>query len=124
MGQAFMFTDAGVVPIGTDPQVQAQRNVDGLDFAPAVVRQYVPPQGAPRTEPVTQGPPYRGAPGQTALPFKTENVGKLMRARLREVEREIKKLKSLELERDELKRMLAAANKKPTTNVSALKRAI
>lgn len=48
------------------------------------------------------------------------NVLKLARERLRYVEREIKRLKKLEVERDELRRLLDAAKTKPRAVVREL----
>ncbi len=46
-------------------------------------------------------------------PTKPLNVLKAAKARLREVERDLKRLAKLEVERDELKRLIHAAENKP-----------
>ncbi len=51
---------------------------------------------------------------------KPLNVVKAAKARLRDVEREIKKLRALEKERDELRRLLDAATNKPRAVVREL----
>lgn len=118
---AFQFTAQGIQPLAPDaPAVSTHSDDHGPGFpkfSPAVV-----PVFADAAVPVApkKAPPSAPAPAPV---FKTQNVSTLMRARLRDVEREIKRLKALEKERDELKRMLAAA-KKPITNVRALNRAI
>lgn len=48
------------------------------------------------------------------------NVVRIARERLRDVEREIKRLRALEKERDELKRLIEAAATKPRPVVRAL----
>lgn len=116
---SFQFTPAGVEPLLDEESKLAsgQQTQDGLpSFAPAVIRTSEVRALAPQ-RPATIAPPPPA--------FKTQNVATLMRARLREVEKEIKRLRALEKERDELVRMLAAATEKKTkTHVSALKRVI
>lgn len=51
-----------------------------------------------------------------------KNVVALAKARLREVKIELRRLKALEKERDELERLIAAAENKPRAVVRELKR--
>ena len=53
--------------------------------------------------------PVRSMPRPRKAPPRPINVVRLAKQRLREVEREIKRLKALETERDELRRLLDAA---------------
>jgi hypothetical protein len=68
---------------------------------------------APATPIVAAPPPAPTRPGVSKAPApireKPQDIVKLARARLREVEREIKRLQKLEKERDELRRLIDAA---------------
>ena len=63
---------------------------------------------APRREPESK----RAAPTNKSAPVTDRDVVRLARARLRELNAEIKRLRKLEAQRDALKRLLAAADKK------------
>lgn len=73
----------------------------------------------PEPEPSAEEPvihvPQRPAQTKPKQVPATFNVVKAARARLREVERQIKRLRKLEKERDELKRLLSAARAEPKT---------
>jgi hypothetical protein len=53
-------------------------------------------------------------------PVAPKNIVRMARARLVEIERELKKLRRLERERDELRRLVDAANPKPRAVVREL----
>lgn len=59
-------------------------------------------------------------PPKRAAPSAPVNVVKLARARLRAVEAELRHMKRLQAERDELRRLLEAAKSKPRSNVREL----
>ncbi len=61
--------------------------------------------------------PARPQPTKRIARDKPLNVVKAAKARLREVERDLKRLRKLEVERDELKRLIHAAVTKPCANV-------
>lgn len=75
--------------------------------------------GRPEPEPSAEEPvvhvPHRPVQAKPKQAPATFNVVKAARARLREVERQIKQIRKLEKERDELKRLLSAAKAEPKT---------
>lgn len=110
-GQGFEFTPMGIVPLGTDVGT-----LEGLAGATADV------PSAEILRPQTHsGRSLLPAPARKAVePLKPVDVIKLARKRLRDVEREIRRLHKLEIERDELKRLLDAAAHKPLATVRSL----
>lgn len=58
---------------------------------------------------------------KTQKPLKTTNVLVLAKARLKEVNKELRRMKALEKERAELERLIAAAQTKPKAVVAAIK---
>jgi hypothetical protein len=62
------------------------------------------------------------APPARAQAITPKDVVKLARTRLREVEKDLKRLRRLEVERDELRRLLDAAKTKPRGVVREIKR--
>lgn len=71
-----------------------------------------------RAQPAPPTAPIAAAPSVVTKPKAGEDAKALikrLRARLREVEREIKARENFELERDQIKRLLAAAKPAPAT---------
>ena len=99
----FEFTPAGIVPLGTYREGQTEGAIAGAVVPP-------PPVAAVTARPVVAA----------AAPISPRDVVRLARARLKDVEREIKRLHKLEAERDELKRLLDAAAGKPLALVRSL----
>lgn len=64
-------------------------------------------------------PKVTGGPAKSASP---KNVVALAKARLREVKAELRRMKSLEKERDQLQRLVEAAENKPRAIVREIKR--
>ncbi len=100
-GHSFEFSvDHGAIPIGDPgddfPIVAANPALFGRALAPEVPK---------------------AAPAKPVAVEKPLNVVKAAKARLKDVNREIKRLRKLEAERDELVRLLAAANNKPRANL-------
>lgn len=65
-------------------------------------------------------PGHRAPPGFESKPVSTADVMRQLKARLRVVEREIKARALLEAERDQIKRLIAAA-KNERTNLRAIR---
>jgi hypothetical protein len=83
-----------------------------------------PPPGFPRAQP--QPIPARATepvPASKSKPLKTTNVLALAKARLKDVNKELRRMKALEKERAELERLIAAAQTKPKAVVAAIKSA-
>jgi hypothetical protein len=106
----FEFTPLGITPLVDKPAVTGSEQPSGFAFAPAVVARAPRQASLPGIAPA----PVAVAPTRVAAsaPMTTQNVMKLARARLRDLDREIKRLRALETERDELRRLLAAAAEK------------
>ena len=111
--------DSGQLPVGmppTDPRAQAPQQP---------VPEMLPQRPVFRLTP----PEPKGSRQQAQLQTqrvsadKPINVVKLARARLREVQRGIKQLRKLEKERDELERLIRAADGKPVAVVANLRTA-
>jgi hypothetical protein len=91
--------------------------VAGLDDEFAQTLQYAsPPPSFPRAEPAA--PPPTIKPSKA---LKTTNVLALAKARLKDINKELRRMKALEKERAELERLIAAAQTKPRAVVSAIK---
>lgn len=102
-GHGFEYTPMGIVPLGTNVG-----QIEGIAPATGVTQAHEHAESAPlasRQMPLI----VRGKPLVPAAALRPIDVIKLARARLRDVEREIKRLQKLEVERDELKRLLDAA---------------
>lgn len=84
------------------------------DVSAAELADVMPPPGRD-----TQPAP-RSKPNDIGRPISTADVLRQLKARLRVVEREIKARKSLELERDQIKRLIAAA-KNERSNLRAIR---
>ncbi len=96
-GHSFQFTPGGGIVAAGDAD-------DDDAIVPANAALFAQPERveAPKAQPARR------------ISFdKPLNVVKAAKARLRDVEREIKKLRALEKERDELRRLLDAATNKP-----------
>ncbi len=119
MNHGFEFANGGIYPLGTNFGLVAEGAIAGATTALAEVFEAVPVAVAPVRRPadITVG---SAPPAAKPSPLKPVDVVKLARARLREVERDIKRLKKLEVERDELKRLLDAAAHKPSRNLRSL----
>ncbi len=101
-GHSFEFSvDHGVIPIGAPG--------DDFPIIGAHASLFRPPQDA------AQAP--QAAAKTPAVSDKPLNVVKAAKARLKAVNSEIKRLRKLEAERDELVRLLAAAHNKPRANL-------
>lgn len=123
MGQGFQYTPGGIMPLD-DAQA---------GYAQAAVHPAAPPnqqptqQTLPSLAEVAPRPKQSApAPRATAAQPVLGGTGQLIKAakqRLRELNAEIKRLRSLERERDELQRLLKAAKQKPANNVRSLRSA-
>jgi hypothetical protein len=102
----FEFTPDGLFPLGAYREGQAEGAVAA---ATAVVPEVTPTALQPRIS----RPLSAVADVATVAAIRPRDVVRLARARLREVERDIRRIKKLETERDELKRLLAAADNRP-----------
>lgn len=110
----FEFTPMGIMPLNT---YSAALEKDAIAGATA----FVPGPEARTPAPVAVSPKTVEAPHRAqAKPIKPVDVVKMARARLRDVDREIKRLKKLEIERDELKRLIDAATGKPLAIVRSM----
>lgn len=101
----FEFTPAGIVPLGSYTPAQKEGAIAGATAD-------VPgPIESPQLHAVRVA--FKESTAVTLrhpdLALKPKDVIRLARQRLKDVEREIKRLHKLETERDELKRLLAAA---------------
>ncbi len=112
----FEYTPFGILPLGTNLSQMAET---GLAGATVEVVGLAPQQPVQSEAVRVQLQPRQAANIQPAE-LKPVNVIRLARARLREVERDIKRLKKLEVERDELKRLLDAAAHKPARTLRSL----
>jgi len=113
---SFQFTPTGIheIPDTIAPAESASQAQLGFPrFAGAVVPQSAP-QSASQTPLLFDGAPVRFEKyGAHSVKVKPLNPLKLMRARLREIERELKRHEKLKLEREQLTRALEAAAGKP-----------
>lgn len=110
MSGPLQWSPGGMVAIGASDAATAGIDVRAFD------------EGAPDADAVAVS---RSAPATTravpkAKPIAPRDVLRLARARLREVEAELKRIRRLEAERDELKRLLDAASNKPRAVVREL----
>lgn len=104
--------DPHVFQLGADPAAPQQRATSEHDISLAELGDVVaPPRPAPVTPQQSAAPQVPVAPA----PLSTASVLKQLKARLRVVESEIKARKSLESERDQIKRLIAAANNERTS---------
>lgn len=108
-GKQLTCLECGASWFSDGPQAKA---VKGVGEEPAFV--LTPPEDKPRRQ-------HRARP-QAEQPEKPINVVALARRRLREVKREIKRLRKLEAERDQLQRVINAADGKPVAVVTELRR--
>jgi len=106
----FEFTPGGIVAMGAPKAAQAADGVAGATTQLALPA-IAPPEPARRAH-------VEEKPARATL--KPVDVIRLARARLREVEREIRRIRALERERDELRRLLDAADNKPRAVVRDL----
>lgn len=67
-------------------------------------------------------PAQAPTPPKAAKPIKPQNIVSLAKARLREVKTELRRMRALEKERDELERLIKAAENAPRATVTNLKR--
>lgn len=81
------------------------------------------PAPAPALRPAPKAPVAPAAPQATTAALTPKNILKLARARMRELNKEIARLTALKAERDQIKRLLAAANQTTDgqTNVRPLR---
>jgi len=107
-----------VFELGAAPTTRAPIPTSGFDVSAEELAQVTPP---PKREPAQQPTTAKPQP-PSAAPITGAALVKQLRARLRVVEREIKARQSLEQERDQLQRLLAAA-KKERTNLRAIRAA-
>lgn len=114
-GQAFEFTPGGIVELKEDGQSQGQPIAPGIMAGGAALeaaRAQQPvaiPQSAPRLPADARAPVVPGdAPKLNRREWRKE-----LQARLKVVQREIKRLRSLEDEEAELQRLIAAAKQPP-----------
>ncbi len=109
----FEFTPQGILPLGAPTSTQGEGAIAGATAQ-------APPQHA--MERVAVRPPVLVVAQRIEQPthLKPIDVIKLARRRLREVERDIRRIKALERERDELKRLLDAADNRPRAVVREL----
>lgn len=100
----FEFTPAGIVPIGSYRPEMEEGHISGatahVPKPDAAVSVQSPPAHVPRTVPAA------------VAPLAPRDVIRLARKRLREVEREIARITKLQKERDQLRRLLDAADGK------------
>lgn len=120
MNHGFEYANGGIYPLGTNFSQMAEGAIAGASLAPAQIAEAakVAPVRPVPAQPVVAAKPTVVAAKAAAL--KPVDVVKLARTRLREVERDIKRLKKLETERDELKRLLDAAAHKPRATIRSL----
>jgi hypothetical protein len=115
----FEYLGGAIVPLGSRIEPQKAGEVAATsDVAPTTLVDMQPAREALVTA-------FASAKTTTirhpdAAPISPKDVVRLARARLREVEREIKRIHKLETERDELKRLLDAAAGKPLALVRSL----
>lgn len=112
----FEFTPDGIVPIGATREAQKMGAIAGasVDIIPAWTQMVIPNASSMR---IDNAGLHIGA---DAKPLKPRDVVKLAKARLKDVNREIARLHKLERERDELKRLIDAADGRPVALVRSL----
>jgi hypothetical protein len=103
-GQSFQFTPGGVEPLA-EPSVPPGAIINAGAAVEAMRR-----QGVAKAAPVAQ-PAH---PAQHK-PLKRRSLVQQIRAELRDAERELKRLKRVERDVAELRRLLAAAKQPPAT---------
>ena len=116
-GQGFEFTPGGIVPLGA---YRAQGPTEDVAGATADVPRPEASTGAPAAR--LEATPRIVGDLLAIGAVKPRDVVKLARTRVRELDREIKRLEGLKKEREELRRLLAAAKAAPKTNVRAIAR--
>lgn len=128
MGESFEFTPFGVVPhTESTVPVQAKGAFAGAGAAIAAARTIVstvnplPPQLVSPADGGSVKPIALSAPAAHEFQkFARKQWVKELRARLKLVEREIKALKGLEAEAEEIKRLISAAQNKPRAIVTPI----
>lgn len=117
----FEFTPAGMMPLGAYSSAQkvgevatATADVPGPEHSREAHQSYATMTTA------TFSNPSHLHPSPKPSPIAPKDVIRLAKARLKEVEREIRRIQKLETERDELKRLLDAAAGKPIAIVRSL----
>jgi hypothetical protein len=113
-GQAFEFTPGGIQPLAAPSLTGPSPAVIPAGQAIATLRQQVAEQEAAREAP--KATPIRASVAPAALTGRA--LIKNIRARLREVSAELKRLDRLRREQAELKRLLAAAKQPPASVAS------
>ena len=106
-GKQLTCLECGASWFSDGPQAQSVKEADAFVLTP--------PEDKPKRQ-------RGGRPLQAKQPDKPINVVSLARRRLREVKREIKRLRKLEAERDQLQRLINAADGKPVAVVTELRR--
>ncbi len=120
----FQITEAGLATI--DPSAPNGRLVSAemplSPFAQEQQHETLPPNPLQRSLEFAQrhAQPHP-KPARQAFSLTPGAVLKLARHRVRELSAEIRRLKALEKERDQLKRLIAAASKKPQAPVRPLR---
>ncbi len=104
MSHSLQFTPGGIVAVSS--QIAGEGNETIIPANPDMFRAPVAVR-----EPVAVQP--QAQPAKRISFDKPINVLKAAKARLRDVNRELKRLGKLEVERDELKRLIHAAENKP-----------
>lgn len=113
-----LLADGTWVPAITPGRAPTSSVSDEDEFAESLKFAVPPPRATATVTPVVQTP---AKPRKSA--FKTENVLSLAKARLREVKALLKQMSALEKERDELERLIAAAENKPKAAIAVVKTA-
>lgn len=116
MSGPMQWTPQGMVPAGSPRPVSE-------DPTPAVVLQMAHTVDEDEDDDVAPTPralPAKKMLARAKVELAPKDVIKLARARLRDVDREIKLLKKLEVERDQLRRLLDAATNRPRALVHEL----
>ena len=110
--------DPHVFQLGGGPELPTQRAASENEISAAELAAVVPP---PRVMAATPAPAvtHKSAP-TTDAPLNTATVLRQLKARLRVVEREIKTRKTLEAEREQIQRLIAAA-KNERSNLRAIR---
>lgn len=107
-----MTTSAGAGPIGSHVAPVVDSDDDDDDDA-----EVSSPTNLPRRPSRVFAPVKK-----QAAPVKPRSIVVAAKARLRDIEKELRRLKRLESERDELRRLVDAANNKPRAIVREIKR--
>ena len=113
-----------VVTGGSGGWKRSRTTADRKWGQPYLTREFFHLLGERLAEPFAQPTKPANAPETKTKPsMGTANIINAARQRLRDLNAEIKRLRALERERDELQRLLKAAKQKPATNVRSLRSA-